>query len=97
MILDDLIESRITVRCTLKSEFDVLDHLLEFCGKLVEVPPPVKQHEVDNYLWHAPNDLRITHMTEDQRVLMLKEIVDRVYGGSMEEYLNYTPNDNHLQ
>lgn len=52
MILDDLIESRVAVRCTLKSEFDMLDDLLKTCGKGVEVPPPVKQYEVDDYPYY---------------------------------------------
>lgn len=52
MILDDLIESRVAVRCTFKSEFDTLDDLLKSCGKRVEVPPPVKQNEVDDYPYY---------------------------------------------
>lgn len=39
------------------------------------------------YLWHAPVDLPYYRMTEDQRVLMLKKIIDIHYGGSMEEYV----------
>lgn len=52
MVLDDLIESRVAVRCTFKSEFDMLDDLLKYCGKRFEVPPPVKQYEVNDYPYY---------------------------------------------
>lgn len=48
MILDDLIENRVAVKCTLKSEFDDLDFLLQHCSKDIHIPPPVEQYEVDD-------------------------------------------------
>lgn len=43
--------------------------------------------EAKAYFWHAPTILSYSRMTPDQRVLMLKNIVNDYYGGSMEEYV----------
>lgn len=55
MILDDLIESRVAVKCTRKSEFDQIDDLLEHCGKRINVPPPVLHSDVDKNPYYIVN------------------------------------------
>lgn len=43
--------------------------------------------EAKAYLWHAPSTPSYSRMTPNQRVVMLKKVVDNYYGGSVEEYV----------
>lgn len=70
----------------------ILDNLMltiEYrrAGKWMWKPLVDEWAEEKAYLWHAPVSLSYSRMTPDQRVMMLKNIIDDQYGGSMEEYV----------